>query len=187
MDALYYWIVDESLGAADPTDWDNIIQGSLWSFETITSGPVADAGSSIVTWLEAGTTTVDLNAMVTDATGDVTAVLWSVVDSPPDSTVDIADTSVVVTTATLTATGQYVLELYAVDAVQHEDSDTMEIDVYADACEAAKNNPNGYTAPLYDFNDDCQVDFMDFVMFAAGWLQDESLIEDAIYDPDATP
>ena len=187
MDALYYWIVDESKGAAHREDWANIIQGAQWSFETVTSGPVADAGSSIVTWLEEGATTVDLNATVTDATGDVTAVLWSVVTSPPDSAVTIADTAAVATTATLTATGQYVLEIYAVDAAQHEDSDTMEINVYVDACEAAKNNPNGYTAPPYDFNDDCQVDFIDFVMFAATWLQDESLIEDALYDPDAIP
>jgi hypothetical protein len=187
MDALYFWAVDESLGASGPTDADNLILGGMWSFETLTSGPQADAGSSIVTWLKEGATTVDLNGTVTDATGDVTAILWSVVASPPDSTVDIADTSVVVTTATLTATGQYVLELYAVDAVQHEDADTMEINVYGDSCEAAKNNPNGYTAPLYDFSDDCEVDFIDFAMFADNWLEDASLTEDALYDPDATP
>jgi len=182
MDALYFWIVDESLGAAHPRDWDNIIQGSVWSFETVTSAPEVDAGSSIVTWLEEGTTTVDLNGTVTDATGDVTAILWSLVESPLGSTVNIANASAVATTATLDATGRYVLELHAVDAVQHEDSDTMEINVYADACEAAKNNPNGYTASPYDFNDDCQVDFIDFAMFATAWLQDESLTEDALYD-----
>jgi hypothetical protein len=187
MDALYFWAVDESLGASGPTDADNLILGSTWSFETITSGPVADAGSSIVTWLKEGTTTVDLNGTVTDATGDVTAILWSVVASPPDSTVDIADTSVGVTTATLAATGQYALELHAVDAVQHEDSDLMEINVYGDSCEAAKNNPNGYTAPLYDFSDDCEVNFIDFAMFADNWLEGASLTEDALYDPGTIP
>ena len=186
-DALYFWIVDESLGAAHPQDWANIIQGSQWSFKTITSGPDVDAGSSIVTWLKDGTTTVDLNGTVTDATGDVTAILWSVVESPLGSNVSIANALAAVTTATLDATGHYVLELRAVDALQHEDSDTMEIDVYVDACEAAKNNPNGYIAPLYDFNDDCHVDFIDFVMFAPAWLRDESLMEDALYDPDAIP
>ena len=91
------------------------------------------------------------------------------------------------TTATLTATGQYTLELYAKDAAQNEDSDQMVINVYTDSCEAAKNNPNGYTAPSYDFNDDCKVDFMDFAVFAAMWMQDESLMEDALYDPDTIP
>ena len=141
-----------------------------------------DAGSSIVTWLKEGTTTVDLNGTVTDATGDVTTILWSVSESPPDSTVDIADALVAVTTTTLDTTGPYVLELYAKDAAQHEESDVMEINVYDDSCEAAKNNPNGYTAPPYDFNDDCQVNFTDFALFAVAWLQDESLTEDALYD-----
>jgi hypothetical protein len=183
MDALYFWIVDESLGAAHPRDWDKIISGSQWSFKTITSGPVVDAGSSIVTWLKEGTTTVDLNGTVTDATGDVTAILWSVVESPLGSTIDIAKASAVATKATLDATGHYVLELRAVDAAQHEESDLMEIDVYDNSCQAAQNNPNGYTAPAYDFNSDCKVDFNDFAMFAATWLQDESLTEDALYDP----
>jgi len=182
-DALYFWIVDESLGAANPRDWDNIIEGSVWSFETVTSEPEVDAGSSIVTWLEEGTTTVDLNGTVTDATGNVTAIAWSVVVSPSGSVVDIANTSLAATTAILTQIGRYVLELRAVDAAQNEDSDLMEINVYGDSCEAAKNNPNGYTAPLYDFNDDCRVDFIDFAMFAAAWLQNESLMADALYDP----
>jgi hypothetical protein len=182
-DALYYWIVDESLGAANPRDWDNIIAGSVWSFETITSGPEVDAGSSIVTWLEEGTTTVDLNGTVTDPTGDVIVIAWSVAASPSGSVVSIANTSVAATTATVTQTGRYVLELYAKDAAQNEDSDMMEINVYGDSCEAAKNNPNGYTAPLYDFNDDCKVNFIDFAMFATEWLYDESLAEDALYDP----
>lgn len=182
-DALYFWIVDESLGAANPRDWANIIQGSEWSFETVTSGPEVDAGSSVVTWLEAGTTTVDLTGTVTDATGDVTTILWSVVSSPFGSTVNIANKSIAATRATLNKTGRYVLELYAKDAAQNEDSDLMEINVYANSCEAAKNNPNGYTPPSYDFNDDCKVNFIDFAMFAAAWLQDGSLTQDALYDP----
>jgi len=182
-DALYFWIVDESLGAAHPRDWDNIIQGSEWSFETLTSGPEVNAGSSIVTWLEEGITTVGLNGTVTDATGDVTTILWSVVASPFGSTVNIANKSIAATTTTLNKTGRYVLELYAKDAAQNEDSDLMEINVYVNSCEAAKNNPKGYTALPYDFNNDCRVDFIDFAMFAAAWLQDGSLTQDVLYDP----
>jgi hypothetical protein len=181
-DSLYFWAVDESLGASGPTDGDNIILGSTWSFETEKSGPEVDAGSSIVTWLKAGTTTVDLNGTVTDSTGDVTAIQWSAVASPLGSTVNIANNSVAATTATLAETGRYVLELHAIDATQQEDSDRIEINVYADSCEAAKNDPNSYIAPLYDFNDDCRVYFKDFAMFAQAWLQDESLTSDALYD-----
>ena len=181
-DALYFWVVDESLGASGPTDWDNLILGNAWSFETETTGPEVDAGGSIITWLEAGTTTVDLNGTVTDATGDVTAILWSVLATPSGSTVDIANNTVAATTATLTQTGRYVLELHAIDAMQQEDSDRLEINVYADSCEAAKNDPNGYTGPSYDLNNDCKVDFIDFAMLAEEWLQDESLTEDLLYD-----
>lgn len=182
-DALYYWIVDQSLGATSPTDWDNIIQGAQWSFETVTSGPEVNAGSSIVTWLKAGTTTVDLNGTVTDATGDVTSIRWSVVSSPSGTAVVIANNSAAATTASFSGTGRYILELYAIDAAQHEDSDRIEINVYSDSCEAAKNDPNGYIAPLYDFNNDCRADFQDFAMLAAVWLQDESLTGDVLYDP----
>jgi hypothetical protein len=177
--------VDEGLiGSSGPleTDPTKIIWSNTWSFQTVTSGPDVDAGSSIVTWLKAGTTTVDLNGTVTDATGDVTAIQWSVVSSPSGSTVDIANNSIVATTASFTKTGRYILELFAVDATQNEDSDLMEVNIYADNCEAAKNDPNGYTPPLYDFNNDCTVDFTDFAMFAAVWLQDESLTRDVLYD-----
>ena len=185
-DSLYYWVVDEGLtGSSGPLETDpaKIIWSTTWFFETVTSGPDADAGSSIVTWLEAGTTTVDLSGTVTDVTGDVTLIRWSVVSSPAGSTVNIANSSVAATTASFTETGRYILELYAKDAVQNEDSDMMEVYVYADSCEAAKNNPSGYVAPMGDLNDDCKVDFEDFAMVAAAWLQDESLTADALYDP----
>ena len=182
-DALYFWIVDESLGAASTVDWDNIIGGVTWSFETITSAPEVDAGRSILTWLKEGTTTVDLSGTVTDVTGDVTATTWSVVSSPPESVVSIANSSAAVTTATLTETGTYVLELHAVDAALNEDADQMEISVYSDSCEAAQNHPDGYTAPLGDVNNDCKMDFIDFAMLAAAWLDDASLTEDTLYDP----
>jgi len=183
-DALYYWIVDESLvGATGLEDWDNIIVGAMWSFETITSAPEVDAGRSILTWLKEGTTTVDLSGTVTDVTGDVTATTWSVVSSPPESVVSITNSSAAVTTATLTETGTYVLELHAVDAALNEAADQMEIRVYADSCEAAQNNPNGFTAPLGDLNNDCKVDFIDLAMLAAAWLDDTSLMGDVLYDP----
>lgn len=184
-DSLYYWVVDEGLvGSSGPLESDptKIIWSTTWSFETVTSGPEVDAGTSIVTWLKDGTANVDLNGTVTDQTGDVTAIQWSVVSSPSDSTVDIVNNSVAVTMASFAEKGRYILELNAIDATQQEDSDLMEVNVYLDSCEAAKNDPNGYTALSYDFNNDCRVDFTDFAMFAAAWLQNASLTEDILYD-----
>ncbi len=86
------------------------------------------------------------------------------------------------TTATLTETGTYALQLYAKDATMQEDTDAIEIKVYNDSCEAAKNNPNGYTAPEFDFNDDCIENFLDFALFAAKWLESTSLTTDLLYD-----
>lgn len=186
-DALYYWIVDESLGATDVRDWDNIISGTQWFFETLSSGPEVDAGSSIVTWLDNGAVVVDLNATVTDATNNVTSMQWSVVAKPFGADVAIANPAVEDATLTLDQTGRYVLELEAVDATLLRDSDMMEINVYADNCEAAKNNPAGYTAPRYDFNDDCIVNFIDFAMFAAEWLEGTALTGPLLYEPTEIP
>jgi hypothetical protein len=183
-DKLYLWFVDEGLAGnsgpdeADPT---KIIWGNEWRFETEKSGPAVDAGDSIITWLEGGTTTVDLNGAVTDSSGDVSVIQWSVL-SPPGAAVDIADTAAAATTATLTETGTYMLQLYARDATMQEDNDAIEIKVYNDSCEAAKNNPAGYTAPEFDFNDDCVQNFSDFVLFAANWLESTSLTTELLYD-----
>jgi hypothetical protein len=105
-----------------------------------------------------------------------------VVSSPPGSTVVIDNNSVEDTTATFTQTGQYILQLYAKDATAQEDSDRIEVNVYSDSCEAAKNSPGGYTAPPYDFNGDCIENFLDFAMFAERWLEDATLAEDTRYD-----
>ena len=146
--------------------------GRLVCVQLETTGPTVDAGSSIVTWLKAGTTTVDLSGTVADATGDVTTTSWSVISSPPGSTVDITNDRAATTMATFANTGSYVLQLQATDATAQKDSDQMQVTVYADSCEAAKNNPNSaYVAPLYDFDNDCMETLNDLAMFAAGWLE----------------
>ncbi|UCG56501.1 MAG: PQQ-binding-like beta-propeller repeat protein [Phycisphaerales bacterium] len=175
--------------------------GKLVSVKLETTAPKVDAGSSVVTWLKAGTTTVDLGGTVEDDTGDVTTILWSAISGPAGRpTVDIANDSAAATTATFSGAGAYVLELYARDATAQEGSDRMEVRVYADSCEAAKNNPiSDYVAPPYDYDNDCIETFRDFAVFAversdietfndlavfaAEWLEDESLAADILYDP----
>jgi len=173
-DALYYWAVDESLGAANKDDLDHLILGNTRSFETVTSSPIVSAGDDIMTWLSEGVATVDLNGAVTDATDDLTAILWSVVASPPDSTVDFADPSLAATTVALSAAGQYVLQLHAVDAMQNEASDEVEITVYNDSCEAAKSLPDYVPIPG-DLNGDCRVDDLDMAILEEHWLECNAL------------
>ncbi|MBL7153092.1 MAG: PQQ-like beta-propeller repeat protein [Phycisphaerae bacterium] len=173
--------------------------GKLVCVKLETTGPKVDAGSSVITWLEGGTTTVDLGGAVADDTNDVTTIRWSVISPPRGSNVDIANDSAAMTTATFARTGVHVLELYAIDATSQEGSDRMKVSVYADSCEAAKNNPiSGYVAALYDFDNDCietfsdfaafaaerlEIEnFNDFAVFAAEWLEDESLTADVLYD-----
>ena len=115
--------------------------GTLVCVELETTAPKVNAGHSVITWLEAGTTIVVLRGAVVDDTRDVARIRWSVLSSPPGSKVGIMNAATAVTTATFAKTGWYVLELYAIDATGQEGSDRVEVRVYADRCEAARKNP----------------------------------------------
>jgi hypothetical protein len=187
-DSVYFWKVDEYLNDAAPvsTDPNVVIAGGTWSFQTASVKPVVDAGNSVVTWLENGSRTINLD-------GDVTFVspedytLWSIYNTPSadplDPNVVIADTGAIDTTATFTMVGQYALQLYALDTAGKDDFDRMEVTVYSNSCVAAQNNPNApYVAPEYDFTNDCVVNLDDFALFAATWLDDQRLTADEYYD-----
>ena len=167
-----------------------------------TTAPKVSAGQSVITWLKAGTTTVDLHGAVVDDTKDITSLRWSVISSPPRAAVSLANNAAATTTAAFAKTGVYVLELSALDATAQAGSDRIEVRVYADACEAAKNNPlRASAASSYDFDGNCVEDFGDFAVwaarwlatvdlndlavFAAQWLVDESLTADVLYDAGA--
>ena len=178
-DKLYLWAVDEGLvGSTGPSDPENVLWGQEWSFETETTGAVVDAGLNIVAWLDetTGKATVVPDASITDPTGDIDTILWAV-DSPPDDpNITILDPTAEKPTVEIIATGTYTLSVVATDlAGNPPGEDTLEIRVFADACEAAQNSPNGYDAPIGDLNDDCVVDFYDFAMFASTWADDRSL------------
>jgi hypothetical protein len=80
---------------------------------------------------------------------------------------------------TITQTGAYDLRVTADDHVNDPAVDMMRIDVYPDACEAAKHNPAGYTPNKYDVNNDCLVNLVDFAEFATQWLVDTSATTNA--------
>lgn len=146
--------------------------GSLACVELTTSAPRVDAGSSVLTWLKAGETTVVLNGSVADDTNDVTGIRWSALSSPDGSLVEFADSSKPATTARFTGLGLYILELYAIDAESQEGHDRIEVRVYADADEAANNRPAGSSvAAWHDSDADLAED-----------PNDASLTEDVYYD-----
>ena len=167
----YYWAVDTYIG--DPND---PIFGSIFTFMVDNLPPKVDAGTNAVTWLVDGVMTKNLDATVTD--DEATTVQWTVVSEPNDpnsSDAVIADPSAEDTSITLSALGEYVLQLKASDG-EYTGSDTVTINVYNDGCEAAQSLPDYVPSPG-DLNDDCIVDELDLAILEADWLKDTSLTE----------
>jgi hypothetical protein len=167
----YYWAVDTYIG--DPND---PIFGSIFTFMVDNLPPKVDAGTNAVTWLVDGVMTKNLDATVTD--NEATTVQWTVVSEPNDpnsSDAVIADPSAEDTSITLSALGEYVLQLEASDG-EYTGSDTVTINVYNDGCEAAQSLPD-YVGYPGDLNDDCIVDELDLAILEADWLKDTSLTE----------
>jgi len=167
----YYWAVDTYIG--DPND---PILGPIFSFFADNQAPQVDAGADAVTWLVGGVMTKNLDATVTE--DEAYTVQWTVVSEPndpnsPDAV--ITDPSAEDTSITLSAVGEYVLQLEAFDG-EYTDSDTVTINVYNDGCEAAQSLPDYEPFPG-DLNGDCRVDDLDLAILQEDWLKDNSLTE----------
>ncbi len=135
-----------------------------------------DAGADVVTWLVDGVMTKNLDATITD--DEAYTVLWTVVSEPDDPNSPdavIADASAEDASITLSAVGEYVLQLESSDG-EYTGSDTVTINVYNDGCEAAQSLPDYVPFPG-DLNGDCVVDDLDLAMLEEDWLNDNSLIE----------
>ena len=168
----YYWAVDTYIG--DPND---PIFGPIFSFLVDNKAPEADAGADAVTWLADGVRTKNLDATVTD--DEAYTVQWTVVSEPDDPNSPdavIADPSAEDTSITLSAVGEYVLQLEAFDG-EYTGSDTVTINVYNDSCEAAQSLPD-YEPLIGDLNGDCRVDIDDMLLLLENWLKDVSLTEE---------
>jgi len=171
----YYWAVDTYIG--DPND---PIFGSIFSFYADNFAPEVDASADIFTWLQDGIRTVNLDATVTDD-GSVQpyTVQWTVLSEPNDPNnpdAAIAYPNAEDTGITLSALGQYVLQLEAFDG-DYTSLDTVTINVYNDSCEAAQSVPD-YVPLVGDLNGDCKVDVADLVLLLENWLKDDSLTEE---------
>jgi hypothetical protein len=165
----YYWAVDTYIG--DPND---PIFGPIFSFVVDNLPPQVDAGADVVTWLEAGTRTGNLDATVTD--NDAYTVQWTVASEPSAGAAVIETATAEDTSVTLTAVGEYVLQLEASDG-EYTGLDTVTINVYNDSCEAAQSLPDYVPFPG-DVNGDCIFDQLDLYILNEDWLKDNSLTED---------
>jgi len=171
----YYWAIDTYIGGNDPNN--NPMLGPIFSFLADNQAPQVDAGPDLLTWLgENGIRIKNLDATVTD--DDAYTVQWTVVSEPDDPNnpdAVIADPIAEDTSITLSALGEYVLQLEASDG-EKTGSDTVTINVYIDGCEAAKSLPDYEPFPG-DLNGDCKVDDLDLAILEEDWLKDNSLIE----------
>ncbi len=167
----YYWAVDTYIG--DPND---PVFGPIFSFIADNLPPRVDAGADAVTWLADVVRTKNLDATVTD--DEAYTVQWTVVSEPNDPNSPeamITDPIAEDTSITLSALGEYVLQLEAFDG-EYTSSDTVMINVYNDGCEAAQSLPDYEPFPG-DLNGDCIVDDLDLAILQEDWLKDNSLTE----------
>ncbi len=168
----YYWAIDTYIG--DPND---PIYGPIFSFIADTLPPQVDAGKDVITWLAEGVRVGNLDATV--IYDKAYSVQWTVVSEPDDPNNPdalISDASAEDTSITLSAVGEYVLQLDARDGAK-TGSDTVTINVYNDGCEAAQSLPD-YEPLVGDLNGDCKVDEADMALLEENWLQDNSLTDD---------
>jgi hypothetical protein len=175
----YYWAVDTYIG--DPND---PIIGPIFSFVADNRAPEVNAGADVVSWLQDGVRIRNLSGSVVDdgAIAPYT-VQWKVISEPddPDSPdASITDPTAENTSVTMSAVGQYVLQLDAFDG-EYTGSDTVTINVYTDPCEATKALPD-YEPLLGDLNGDCKVDDLDMALLQENWLKDISLTEEVELD-----
>ena len=96
-------------------------------------------------------------------------------DDPNRPDAVITDPSAEETSITLSAVGEYVLQLDASDG-EKTGSDTVTINVYNDGCEAAQSLPDYEPIPG-DVNGDCVFDQLDLDILNEDWLKDNSLTE----------
>jgi hypothetical protein len=168
----YYWAVDAYVGSKDDP-----VYGPIFSFLADNMPPQVDAGANVVTWLEGGPRTGNLDATVTDD-GLISAytVHWTVVGEPNEGAAAIKTATAEDTSVTLSAPGEYVFQLEAFDG-EYSGSDTVTINVYNDSCQAARSLPD-YKPLVGDLNGDCRVDDVDLALLKENWLQDNSLTEE---------
>jgi len=151
------------------------------------SPPIVDAGNSYLTWLDDLPLTTLAGTVGDGPPGDVADVdvVWSITDQPGGSNPSVTKTSIdwANPTAEFTTdtTGTYEITLTVTDSTGLVGSDTLEIPVVADACEAAQQVPGWVDFNPYDSDQNCVIDLIDYQAFAAQWLEDLRLTAPVAY------
>lgn len=173
----YYWAVhvtDSEIG---------VVPGFTWNFQTLNAPPTnVSAGADQYLWLTMddgtpadGKVTFTLTATYNDDGVGTVTTTWTEGEheTDPGTVVTIDSPDSPTTQVTIDNTGWFFFTFTIEDEVAAV-SDTVNVGVYADACEAAKedpddipaNYPNGYG----DLDNDCDIDMDDLAVMAATWL-----------------
>jgi len=167
---IYYWALD-LYDSSVSTDFPSYLS-PIFTFNTMNMAPVANAGDDVDTWLDNGLRTVQLDGTVTDLDGGPgpATLQWTVIAEPNESNrAQISDPLVINPTVTVSAVGSYTLQLEAGDG-EYTTTDTMQIVLYADPCEHAKNQ-EGFEPIPGDINEDCIVNELDLAILEEHWLE----------------
>ncbi len=172
---FYYWQVDTTNGPG------SFHEGDLFWFEVVSyKAPILTGGRSVVTTLDL--LPANLSASVATFGTPLSSVDFTLLDDdmefPAGANAVLSNTTVDLQnpTAQLTTNmaGTYTVLLTVYDGTTTLEK-LIEVDVYADACQAKKDSPSGWTANYYDRNGDCFVTIHDFAVFAEAWLTDTTM------------
>lgn len=177
----YYWQVD-SYYYDNPVADDTLIEGKVFSFTATDDSPPSSIVIETPDTLTWAGEPVTLTATVTDDLTSVPYVVWSV-DPAIDPNIAFTNEIFVYPTATVTVTGDSELPNITVTATAGDSmngdsvTDTMILDIAADACQAARGNfLRRDLLYIADTNADCIIDLADLIAeFASAWLYDYAL------------
>jgi len=170
IDTNYYWaldVYDSSVSANYP-----VYLSPIFTLNTMNMRPVVNAGEDVETWPADGQRVVQLDGTVSDEDGRPKPVTlaWTVIAEPDElNAARISDPAAANPMVTITGPGTYTLQLEASDG-EYTTADTMQIMLYADACEHAKNQ-EGFVLIPGDINEDCIVNELDLTILEENWLK----------------
>jgi hypothetical protein len=176
-EGYYYWQVVNYVYGPGHINEPNAIKGDVWRFYAADDYPPSfvDAGIDMITW---SGQPVSLDATVVDDGKSPLTIQWSAI--PADGVVFAPSAFVVDPNVTITkdtANPSTVTLTLAVNDESYDPTpveDTMMIDVYDNACQAAIGKGLDPIDPA-DFDANCITDLGDYAILAAAWLVDYTL------------
>ncbi len=170
----YSWLV-VSTDSATGTP----VRGPVWTFSVVSdlAPEVNIVNDTEYIWYgntdNAAYAEVTLVGEVSDDHDTVTP-LWEDVSDNGGNVIPAGEENSSSITLQLADVGTYTIKLSATDNSEQTSYDSVTIVVAETACDAAKEVP-GYEANPADLNNDCKVNFADFVKLAESWLDCNSL------------